>query len=86
MCVAYLSSVAHIDETAHRMECASATGQEVSTVVWLQEAHKVGTLRLQNAEKHRLRLSAYSSAADICALALTNYIRTVLYCINQSAE
>lgn len=46
----YLSSVPHIDEGTHRLEGSSATGQEVSAVVWLKKADKVGTLRLQNTD------------------------------------
>lgn len=44
---AYLSSVPHVDEGAHRLEGAGAAGQEVSAVVGLKKADKVGTLRLQ---------------------------------------
>lgn len=44
--VAYLSSVAHIDEGAHWLEGTGATRQEVGAVVRLQEANKVGTLCL----------------------------------------
>lgn len=43
---AYLSSVSHIDEGTHWLEGTSATGQKVGAVVGLQEADKVGTLRL----------------------------------------
>lgn len=50
--LAYLPSVPHIDEGAHGLEGTSATGQEVGAVVGLQEADKVGTLRLQNTDTH----------------------------------
>lgn len=46
----HLSSVAHADESAHGLESTGSTGQEVGAVVGLQEANKVGALRLQNTE------------------------------------
>lgn len=52
---AYLSSVSHIDESTHGLEGTSATGQEVGTVVGLQEANEVGTLCLQNIHTDRLK-------------------------------
>lgn len=46
----HLSSVAHADESAHWLESTGSTGQEVGAVVGLQEADKVGALRLQNTD------------------------------------
>lgn len=46
----HLSSVAHADERAHWLESTGSTGQEVGAVVGLQEADKVGALRLQNTD------------------------------------
>lgn len=53
--LAYLSSVPHVNEGTHGLEGAGATGQEVGAVVGLQEANKVGTLRLRNTDTHRLK-------------------------------
>lgn len=46
----HLSSVAHADESAHWLESTGSTGQEVGAVVGLQEADKVGALRLENTD------------------------------------
>lgn len=46
----HLSSVAHADVSAHRLESTGSTGQEVGAVVGLQEANKVGALRLRDTE------------------------------------
>lgn len=46
----HLSSVAHADESAYWLESTGSTGQEVGAVVGLQEADKVGALRLQNTD------------------------------------
>lgn len=46
--LAYLSSVPHVNEGTHGLEGTGATGKKVGAVVGLQEANKVGTLRLQN--------------------------------------
>ena len=50
--LAYLSSVSNINEGTHGLEGAGATGQEVGAVVGLQEANKVGTLRLRNTDTY----------------------------------
>lgn len=50
-CETHLSSVAHTDESTHWLESTGSTGQEVGAVVRLQEANKVGALRLWDAER-----------------------------------
>lgn len=47
----HLSSVAHADESAHWLKSTGSTGQEVGAVVGLQEANKVGALRLRDTER-----------------------------------
>lgn len=44
--------MAHIDESTHGLEGTGATGQEMSSIVGLQQANEVGTLRLQNTHGH----------------------------------
>ena len=51
-CVCYLSSMAHVHVGTHRMEGSGTTGQQVCAVMGLQQAHKVGTLRLRETHTH----------------------------------
>lgn len=50
-CETHLSSVAHTYESTHWLESTGSTGQEVGAVVRLQEANKVGALRLWDTER-----------------------------------
>lgn len=50
-CETHLCSVAHTDESTHWLESTGSTGQEVGAVVRLQEANKVGALRLWDTER-----------------------------------
>lgn len=64
--LAYLSSVPHIYEGTHGLEGAGATGQEVGAVVGLQEANKVGTLRLRNTDTYTQIKTLY--LREICEM------------------